>query len=112
MRILLEVSCPDCGFRLDPANASQLVCPACGADPTDPVRHDDESNLAAAFEDGEAFAEAPVNLTEVLGWDAPTEPEIGYVPDPESDLAFADAEALREALTEAPILVAGNRLIN
>jgi hypothetical protein len=88
------------------------VCSACGTDPTDPLRQDDDSNVAAAFEDGDAFAEAPVTLAEVLGWDAPVEPEIDYVPDPELDLAIADAEALREALTEGPILVAGNRLIN
>jgi hypothetical protein len=112
MRILLEMSCPECGLRLDPANASLLVCPACGADPAAPVRYDDDSNLAAAFEDGEAFAEAPVTLTDVIGWDAPTEPETGHVPDPELDFAIADAEALRKALTEGPILVAGNRLIN
>ena len=53
-----------------------------------------------------------VTLTQVLGWDAPMEPEIDYVPDPELDLAIADGEALREALTEGPILVAGNTLIN
>jgi len=106
------MSCPECGFRLDPDNASQAVCPACGTDPIDPLQHDNDSNLATAFEDGDAFAEAPVTLAEVLGWDAPVEPEIDYVPDPELDLAIADAEALREALTEGPILVAGNRLIN
>jgi hypothetical protein len=106
------MSCPECGFRFDPNNTSQAVCPACGTDPTDPLRQDDDSNVAAAFEDGDAFAEAPVTLAEVLGWDAPVEPEIDYVPDPELDLAIADAEALREALTEGPILVAGNRLIN
>src|ERR1700687_3896215 len=105
MKILLEMSCPECGFRLDPANASLLVCPACGANPADPARYDDDSDLAAAFEDGEAFAGAPVTLTEVLGCDAPTEPETGYVPDPELEFAIADAEALREALTEGgPIL--------
>jgi hypothetical protein len=48
----------------------------------------------------------------MLGENAPTESETDYVPDPELDLAIADAEALREALTEGPILVAGNRLIN
>ena len=53
-----------------------------------------------------------MTLTQVLGWDAPMEPEIDYVPDPELDLAIADGEALREALTEGPILVAGNTLIN
>jgi len=104
--------CPECGFRIDPYNASQAVCPACGADPNTPVVPGDDSNLAAAFEDGDAFAEAPVTVSQVLGWDAPMEPEIDYVPDPELDFAIADAEALWEALTEGPILVAGNRLIN
>jgi hypothetical protein len=101
------MSCPECGFRFDPDNESQVVCPGCGAG-----RADEGAELAAAFEDGEAFAEAPVTLTQVLGWDAPMEPEIDYVPDPELDLAIADGEALREALTEGPILVAGNTLIN
>jgi hypothetical protein len=48
----------------------------------------------------------------MLGENAPVEPETVHAPDPELDLAIADAEALREALTEGPILVAGNRLIN
>ena len=104
--------CPECGFRLDPYNESQVVCPACGADPNTPVVLGDDSNIAAAFEDGEAFAEAPVTLSEVLGGDVPMEPEIDYVPDPDLDFAIADAKALWEALTEGPILVAGNRLIN
>ena len=106
------MSCPECGFRLDPYNESQAVCPACGADPNTAVRPDDDSDLAAAFVDGEAFAEAPVTLSEVLGGEDPMEPEIDYVPDPLLDFAIADAEALWEALTEGPILVAGNRLIN
>jgi hypothetical protein len=106
------MSCPECGFKFDPDNESQVVCPACGADPVGALRLDDDSTLAAAFEDGAAFAEAPVDLADMLGENALTEPEIDYVPDPELDLAIADAEALREALTEGPILVAGNRLIN
>ena len=101
------MSCPECGFRFDPDNESQVVCPGCGAG-----RADEGAELAAAFEDGEAFAEAPVTLTQVLGWDAPMEPEIDYVPDPELDLAIADGAALMQALTELPILVAGNSLIN
>ena len=104
--------CPECGFRLDPYNESQAVCPACGADPNTAVRPDDDSDLAAAFVEGEAFAEAPVTLSEVLGGEDPMESEIDYVPDPLLDFAIADAEALWEALTEGPILVAGNRLIN
>ena len=104
--------CPECGFELDPDNESQVVCPACGADPTGELRLEDDPALAAALDDGVAFAEAPVDLPDMLGENAPMEPEVDYVPDPELDLAIADAEALREALTEGPILVAGNRLIN
>ena len=44
--------CPECGFRLDPYNESQVVCPACGADPSAPVVPGNDSDLAAAFEDG------------------------------------------------------------
>jgi uncharacterized Zn finger protein (UPF0148 family) len=104
--------CPECGFELDPDNESQVVCPACGADPTGELRLEDDPALAAALDDGVAFAEAPVDLPDMLGENAPMEPEVDYVPDPELDLAIADAEALREALTEGPVLVAGNRLIN
>lgn len=106
------MSCPKCGFRLDPYNESQVVCPACGADRSTSVVPGDDSDLAAALEDGEAFAEAPVTLIEVLRLDAPMEPEIDYVSDPELDLAIADGAALMQALTELPILVAGNTLIN
>ena len=106
------MSCPECGFRFDPDNESQVVCPACGADPNSSMRPDDGSNLAAALEDAAAFAEVPVSLAEVLSEDAPIEPGIDYVPDPDLDIAIADGEALREALTEGPILVAGNGLIN
>ena len=105
------MSCPECGFRFDPDNESQVVCPGCGAGPASSLA-DEGAELAAAFEDGEAFAEAPVTLTQVLGWDATMDPEIDYVPDSELDLAIADGEALREALTKGPILVAGNTLIN
>jgi len=104
--------CPECGFRLDPYNESQAVCPACGADPNTPMRQDDDSSIAAALEDGEAFAEAAVTLSDVLDFDSAMEPEIDYIPDPELDLSIADGEALMHALTEGPILVAGNRLIN
>ncbi|MGA2119050.1 MAG: hypothetical protein ABSH56_30405 [Bryobacteraceae bacterium] len=104
--------CPECGFRLDPLNESQVVCPACGADPNTLLGLCDDPYLAAALEDGEAFAEAPVTLSEVLGDDDPMEPEIDYVPDPVVDLAIADARAMPQELTETPILVAGNTLIN
>jgi hypothetical protein len=106
------MSCIECGFRFDPDNESQVACPCCGTDPTDPLRPDHESDLAAAFEDGEAFAVAPVALSDMLGGDAPSELEIDCVPDPELDLAIADGEALMHALTEGPIMVAGNRLVN
>ena len=107
-----EMLCTECGFRFDPDNESQLACPCCGTDPTDPLRPDHGSDLAAALEDGEAFAEAPVVGSELLGGGAPVEQEIDYVPDPELDLVIADGEALMHALTEGPILVAGNSLVN
>jgi hypothetical protein len=106
------MKCLECGFKIDPYNESQAVCPACGTDPNASMLPDDDSDLAAAFEDGAAFAETPVTLADVLGLDAPMEPEIDYIPDPELDLAIANAAALMQSLTELPILVAGNQLIN
>lgn len=107
-----ETWCPTCGFRFDPINESQVLCPACGTDPNNPPRLEDDPEFGAAFEDGAAFAEAQLSLTEVLGGDAPMEPEIDYVPDPDLELMIADAEALMVALTEGPVLVAGNKLVN
>jgi hypothetical protein len=50
---------------------------------------------------------------DVLEGDAPLEQELDYyVADPDLELIIADAEALRAALVEGPILVAGNKLIN
>jgi hypothetical protein len=89
-----------------------VLCPACGTDPNNPPRLEDDPEFGAAFEDGAAFAEAQLSLTEVLGGDAPMEPEIDYVPDPDLELMIADAEALMVALTEGPVLVAGNKLVN
>jgi hypothetical protein len=106
------MKCPECGFKIDPHNESQDVCPACGTDPNMSASADDDFDLAAALDDGEAFAESRVTVTEMLGLDAPMEPEIDYVPDPELELAITDGEALMQSLTEPPILVAGNRLIN
>jgi len=106
------MSCLECGFKFDPDNESQVVCPACGADPNSPVRRDDDAKLAAAFEDAAAFAETPMSLVELLTGDAPLEPEIVYAPDPGLDFVIADGAALREALTEGSVLVAGNKLIN
>ena len=107
-----EAWCPICGFRFDPLNESQVLCPACGADPNNPLRPEDDPEFAAAVEDGAAFAEAPLSLTELLGDDAPMEPETDYVPDPDLELMIADAEALRTALREGPVLIAGNKLVN
>lgn len=109
---MLETRCPTCGFRFDPINESQVLCPACGADPNNPLQPEDDPEIAAAVEDGAAFAETPMSLTGVLGGDAPMEPEIDYVPDPDLELMIADAEALRAALTEGPVLIAGNKLVN
>ena len=108
--VALDTQCPECGFRFDPINESQVVCPACGADPNN--RPEDDPGIVAAFEDGAAFAEAPVSMTEVREGDLPIEPEIAYAADPYVELIIADAEAIKTALTEGPILVAGNRLIN
>ena len=107
-----EASCPTCGFRFDPINESQVLCPACGTDPNNPPRPEDDPEFAGVFEDGAAFAEAAVSHTEVFAADAPVEPETDYVPDPDLDLMIADAEALRAALTEGPVLIAGNKLVN
>jgi hypothetical protein len=109
---LPDMRCPECGFRIDPVNESQRVCPACGADPNAPTALEDDPEIAAAIEDGAAFAGTPICLQEMLGDDAPVEPEIDYVPDPELDLMIAEAEELRAALAEGPVLVAGNKLIN
>lgn len=109
---MFEARCPECGFRFDAINESQVVCPACGADPTRlPPESDPET--AAALDDAEAFAEASISLAEVLEGDAPLEQEFDYyVADPDLELIIADAEGLRAALIEGPILVAGNKLVN
>jgi hypothetical protein len=94
-------------------NESQAVCPACGADPRSGLLPESDPETAAAFEDAEAFAQASISLCEVLEGDAHLEPEAAYyVSDPDLELIIADAEALRAALVEGPILVAGNKLIN
>jgi hypothetical protein len=112
-RILFETRCPECGFRFDTINESQVVCPACGTDPHSALPPESDPETAAAFEDAEAFAEAPMALAEVLEVDAALEPEFDdYVSDPDVELIIADGEALRVALVEGPILVAGNKLIN
>jgi uncharacterized Zn finger protein (UPF0148 family) len=81
---LPDPRCPVCGFRLDPMNDSQLVCPACGIDPRQTVPREDN--------------------------DEPIEPDIDSRL--ELEVMIADGEALLSALTEGPILIAGNKLIN
>ena len=110
---MFETRCPECGFRFDAINESQLVCPACGTDPRIGLTPESDPETAAAFEDGEAFAEAPASLVEMLESDVPFEPELDYgISDPDLELITADAEATRAALLEGPVLVAGNKLIN
>ena len=110
---MFETWCPECGFRFDTIDESQVVCPACGTDPRSGLPPESDSETAAAVDDAEAFAEAPISLAEVLEGDAHLEQELdGYVSDPDLELIIAGAEALRAALVEGPILVAGNRLIN
>jgi hypothetical protein len=112
-RILLETWCPECGFRFDSINESQVVCPACGTDPRSGLPPESDPETAAALEDAEAFAEAFISLAEVLEGDARLEPEVDCnVSDPDLELIIADAEALRSALVEGLILVAGNKLVN
>ena len=103
--------CPQCGFRLDPDNPSESVCPACGTDPHDGHRPLPDLCLAAVLEDA-ASAETLQIANEILDADALGEPELAYAPDPELDLAIDDAEGLLKALTDGPVLVAGNSLVN
>src|SRR5690349_13555533 len=100
-RSLFETWCPECGFRFDASNESQVVCPACGTDPRSGLPPESDPEIAAALEDAEAFAEGSISLAEVLEGDAPLEPELDYyVSDSDLELIIADAEALRAALIE------------
>src|SRR6266536_4066602 len=103
--------CPQCGFRLDPDNPSESVCPACGTDPHDGHRPLQDLCLATVLEDA-ASAETHPTANEILDADAHGEPEVAYAPDPEMDLAIDDAADLLRALTDGPVLVAGNSLVN
>jgi len=104
--------CPQCGFRLDPDNPSESVCPACGADPHDARSLTQDLVLAAVPDDASASAETLQAARDILDTGVSAEPEIVYSPDPELDFAIADAAAVMESLTEGPILIAGNRLVN
>jgi hypothetical protein len=68
--------------------------------------------LAAVLEDAAAFAEGSQSANYVLGSEISAEPEVTYAPDPELDFVIGDAEALKQALMDGPVLVAGNGLIN
>ena len=103
--------CPQCGFRLDPDNPSESVCPACGNDPSDGHRPLQDLCLAVVLEDA-ASPQTLHTANEILGVDAFGEPDVVYTPDPELDFAIDDAEGLLKALTDRPVLVAGNSLVN
>ena len=103
--------CPQCGFRVDPENPTASVCPACGRDPQD-ARSLTEDHLAALLADATVFSETLQTENGVLGSELSDEPEVGYLPDPELDFVIREAEALMQALSNGPILVAGNSLVN
>jgi hypothetical protein len=103
--------CPQCGFRLDPDNPSESVCPACGSDPHDGQRPLQDLCLATALEDAGA-AQTLHTANEILGAAASGEPDVAYTPDPELDFAIDDAEGLLKDLRDGPVLVAGNSLVN
>ena len=67
--------------------------------------------MAVVLEDA-ASAQTLDTANENLGADAFGEPDIAYTPHPELDFAIDDAEGLLKALTDGPVLVAGNSLVN
>lgn len=101
--------CPQCGFRVDPDNPSASVCPACGRDPQD-ARSLTEDHLAVLLADPTILAVRTAN--DVLDSGLSDEPEVGYLPDPELDFVIGEAEALMQTLSNGPVLVAGNSLVN
>ena len=103
--------CPQCGFRVDPDNPSASVCLACGRDPQH-ARSLTEDHLAALISGATAFAEALQTANDVLGSQLSDEPDVDYLPDPELDFVIGEAEALMHALSNGPVLVAGNSLVN
>jgi len=107
--VLLENRCSECGFKLDPVNESQQVCPACGRDP---IRCEDEAGVAAALAYVDSLADGLLLLLQRVEEAFAVDSDVVYPPDPELDLILADAEAYIKALFEGPILVAGNHLIN
>jgi len=109
---LLQMRCPECGFKLDPVNESQQVCPACGRDPIRCEQMEDDSGIAAALADVASMADHLPLPSQGMEEAVALDPEVDYPPDPELDMIFADAEAYIKALFGGPILVAGNHLIN
>ena len=95
--------CPRCRFRLDPDNPSAVACPACGQP---------EDHLATLLADATTLVEPLQTANEVPGSELPDEPDVGYLPDPELDFVIGEAEVLMQALSNGPILVAGNSLVN
>ena len=109
---MLQMRCSECGFRLDPDNESQPVCPACGRHPIRCEQAEDDSGIAAALADVANLAARLPLPTQSMEEALAVDPEVAYPPDPELDLILADAEAYMKALFEGPILVAGKHLIN
>ena len=68
--------------------------------------------MAAVLADGTAFAETLQTANDVPGSEPSDEPDVGYLPDPELDFVIGEAEALMQALSHGPVLIAGNRLVN
>ncbi len=104
--------CPHCGFKLDPDNPSQPVCPACGCDPEESHLGLRELYLSAVLEDLATVADARQSGNESLGAGPLQDPDTAYSPDPDLDFAIGEAETLRQALVDAPFLVSGNHFVN
>lgn len=108
---MLEMRCSECGFRLDPDNESQQVCPACGRDPIRSEGMEYDPEITAALADVAILADQPPlpqNMEEAL----PVDSAADYPSDPEMDQIIAEAEAYIKARFEGLILVSGNQLIN
>jgi len=91
---LRDPCCRGCGFKIDPLNESQLICPACGTAPDHIPALEDELDISAALEDGAAFAAEPVTRTATLEADEPIGSDVDLVPDDELELAVAKGKRL------------------
>ena len=110
--MLIEMRCSNCGFRVDPVNESQQVCPACGVDPIHRDGEQYDSELTAAVADVDSVANHLPLPGQSVEESLPVDLDVDYLPDPELDLMMAEGEACLRALLKGPILVAGNQLIN